>query len=85
MQSLTSKVDSLGRVLLPAKVRRQLSLRPGSQVILSFDNRKIEIKTPEQALKEAQDHVCGLVPRGVSLADELIAERRKEARKEIED
>lgn len=85
MQFLTSKVDSLGRILLPAKLRRRLSIQPGSRIILTFDDRKIEIKTPEQVLKDAQDHVCKLVPRTVSLADELIAERRAEARRELED
>jgi len=37
-----------------------------------------------ERLKKAQEYVRSIVPSGVSLADELIAERRKEARYEFD-
>jgi hypothetical protein len=40
---------------------------------------------PAMALKEAQDRIARLVPRNVSLVDELIAERRAEAMRELLD
>ena len=44
----------------------------------------IEILTQRAAVKRARDIVRKFVPPGVSLVDELIAERRREARKEDE-
>ena len=79
-----SKVDETGRILLPAKVRRKLSLRSGSAVLLRVKANTLELTTPEQAARAAQDFVCSLAP-GVSLSRELIRERRREARRELKD
>jgi AbrB family looped-hinge helix DNA binding protein len=81
---LATKVDKMGRILIPAALRRKLSIQSGSQVLLTWDNRQIHLTTPEMALREAQDRVARLVPRHVSLVDELIAERRAEVRRESE-
>jgi len=59
-----------------------LGLRKGSKVILSLEDGEVRIRSREQALKRIQDFVCSLVPPGVSLVDELIKERREEARRE---
>ncbi len=85
MEIFTTALDKVGRILIPAKIRRELSLKPGARIVLLRDGAKIHISTPAMALKEAQDRIARLVPRNVSLADELIAERRAEARRESED
>jgi hypothetical protein len=36
-------------------------------------------------VREAQEYFCGLAPATEVWSDELIAERRQEARREIED
>jgi AbrB family looped-hinge helix DNA binding protein len=84
MELLTAVIDKVGRILIPARIRRELCLRPGVRIVLIRDGGKVHISTPAMALKEAQDRIARLVPRKVSLADELIAERRKEARRESE-
>ena len=43
---------------------------------------EIHLLTREQAMKKVQDWFCSIVPRGLSLADELIQERRAEAARE---
>ena len=43
---------------------------------------ELRVLTPDAALARLQEMVCDAVPEGVSLADELIAERRAEARRE---
>ena len=79
---LATKVDKMGRILIPAILRRKLSIQSGSQVLLTWDNRQIHLTTPEMALKDAQDRIARLVPRQVPLVNELIAERRAEAGRE---
>ncbi len=85
MERLTTRVDHVGRILVPAKLRRKLSIQAGARVVLTWHRGKLQLSTPEMALKEAQDRIARLVPRKVSLVDQLIAERRAEARRESED
>jgi AbrB family looped-hinge helix DNA binding protein len=83
--STTTRVDSAGRIVIPAEVRKELGLRPGSEVMVRFDDGELRVTTRKEALRRAQDLVCRLVPKNVSLADELIAERRAEAKRELAD
>jgi bifunctional DNA-binding transcriptional regulator/antitoxin component of YhaV-PrlF toxin-antitoxin module len=73
------KVDSAGRVVLPADFRLRASIAPGDQVVAEDDGSCIRIRTLDQAIAAAQALVARHVPPGVSLADELIAEREEEA------
>lgn len=79
VHSYQLKVDSAGRVVLPADFRLRAAIGPGDQVVAEDDGACIRIRTVDQAIAEAQDLVARLVPEGVSLADELIAEREEEA------
>lgn len=85
MEAFTVKLDSSGRVLLPAKVRIQLKLQPGSELIVRLDKGQLVLKTRAQALEEAQEYFSRFRPEGKLLSDELIEERREEARRELED
>jgi bifunctional DNA-binding transcriptional regulator/antitoxin component of YhaV-PrlF toxin-antitoxin module len=71
--------------VLPAEARKALGLRPGSQVVVHFDNGEIRVTTREEAIRRIQARIRKYIPPGVSLVDELIAERRAEAKRELED
>lgn len=73
-----SKVDSSGRISLPAEIRASLGVEVGDLVIVKQEGSSIEILTPMQALRKAQEYFQKLVPPGVSLADEIIQEHRDE-------
>ncbi|HYL76828.1 MAG TPA: AbrB/MazE/SpoVT family DNA-binding domain-containing protein [Bryobacteraceae bacterium] len=82
MKSLTVKVDGSGRILLPVKVREKLDLKQGSKLTLHLGKDSLRLTTQAQAIKRAQEYFSRL-PRGRMLAsDELIQERRREARRE---
>ena len=49
------------------------------------ENMKHEDTDIKKAIRRAQERVRRYVPEGVSLSDELIAERRAEARRENEE
>jgi AbrB family looped-hinge helix DNA binding protein len=83
--SSTAKVDSAGRIVLPAEGRKELGLHPGSEVIVHFDDGEFRVTTREEAIRRIQARVRKYIPAGVSLVDELIAERRAEAKRELED
>lgn len=78
----TTQVDSQGRILIPASVRKTLSIRPGADLLLSVRGTTLSVETREQRLKAIQKRLAALKPKGVDVADELIRERRREAARE---
>ena len=86
MEQFAVKLDSSGRILLPAKVRKQLKLEKGTVVIGRLDKEQLILWTRAQALREAQAYFSQFRPKGGKLlSDELIEDRRKEARRELDD
>jgi len=82
MARLVTRVSEGGRVVIPADYRKALGLNPGDEVVLLLEEGGIRILTPREAARRAQAAVRSYIPVGRSLADELIAERRQEARRE---
>jgi AbrB family looped-hinge helix DNA binding protein len=81
-----ARVDSTGRVLIPAEVRKRLGMKPGATVtITEGPSGRIVLEPALALLREAQEYFQSLAPASVLWSDELIAERRKEARREVED
>jgi AbrB family looped-hinge helix DNA binding protein len=86
METFRVKVDGSGRILLPAKVRKQLKLQQGSVILASLDGEQIVLKSQAQVLHEVQQYFSRFRKKGDKLwSDELIEERREEARRELED
>jgi AbrB family looped-hinge helix DNA binding protein len=80
MTSHRTKITDGGRLVIPAELRRELGLQPGSEVVLDIADGELRIRSVHQAIKRAQSLVRRYVEPGASLADELIADRREAAR-----
>lgn len=78
-------VKEAGRVLLPAEVRVALGVKEGDTLQGTVRDGKLTLLTSATAIRHTQERLANLVPPGVSLVDELIAERRAEVAKEEED
>jgi len=76
-------INENGRVVIPKPVRDALGVEPGDALIFSSDGEAFRIETQKQRIRRAQEYIRSIVPPGVSLVDELIAERREEFRKEM--
>jgi AbrB family looped-hinge helix DNA binding protein len=76
------RVNENGRVVIPASFRKALGINPGDEVILSIEEDELRITTMKRRIERAQRHVRKYVKPGVSLVDELIAERREAAKRE---
>ncbi len=72
-----------GRVVIPANVRRAIGLHTGDQLLFQITEEGLLLTTLKQRIENAQRRVRKKIRRGVSLVDELIAERHAEARKEL--
>ncbi len=75
-------VDRQGRVVLPVELRREMGVEGGGQLTLDVDSDVIRLDSRRLAIRRMQRELRELVPADVSLSDELIAERRAEARRE---
>ena len=76
------RINENGRVVIPASFRKALGIKPGDEVILSLEEDELRITTMKRRIERAQRHVRKYVKPGVSLVDELIAERREAAKRE---
>jgi bifunctional DNA-binding transcriptional regulator/antitoxin component of YhaV-PrlF toxin-antitoxin module len=74
-----ARLNDEGRIVIPAACRRQVGLQTGKDVLLKITPDGLLLYTQEQSLKRLQDWVAKGVAPGISLVDELIAERRAEA------
>lgn len=76
------RVNENGRVVIPAAYRKALGIKPGDEVILRMEDDELRITTMQRRIERAQRRVRQYVKPGVSLVDELIAERREAAKRE---
>lgn len=83
MKAVKTRLNANGRVVIPAAFRRALGIAPGDAVDLRLQGTEVRLRPARVALEEARKLVRAHVPRGESLVDELIAERKKEARREF--
>jgi AbrB family looped-hinge helix DNA binding protein len=79
------KVDSAGRVLIPAELREKMDVRPGAIVTITAGRGRIVLESRSAAVRAAQKYFGSLAPEREIWSDELIAERRREARRELAD
>ena len=76
------KVDAAGRVLIPADMRVSMGLSEGGTVLAWLDQGELRVVGTEHAARRAQQLARTLIGEDVRLAEELIANRRAEARRE---
>ena len=76
------KVNENGRVVIPASFRKALGIRAGDEIVLRMEDGELRITTMKRRIERAQHMIRKYVKPGVSLVDELIADRRRESENE---
>jgi AbrB family looped-hinge helix DNA binding protein len=71
-----------GRVVIPAALREAMQVEEGDAILAWVEDGELHLLSPRAGARQAQAMLKGLAPEGVSLADELIADRRREAEAE---
>jgi AbrB family looped-hinge helix DNA binding protein len=84
LKSQKIRIGPDGRVVIPASFREALKLNEGDALFARIEGGEIHLLTPRAAAQRAKAVVRRFVPEGVSLVDELIEDRRREARREAE-
>ena len=82
MNAQRGRVVAGGRIQVPADIRRLLGLADGDPVIMRVIDGELRVRPVRDALTRIQAKLRDYVSADVSLADELIADRRVEAEHE---
>jgi AbrB family looped-hinge helix DNA binding protein len=75
-------IGERGRLVLPASVRSALGLKPGTRMLLSTEDDGSLRLRPYRVVADESRGVFADLAKGGSLVDELLAERRAEAKQE---
>ena len=81
-----AKVTDAYAVEFPEELVRELELMPGGSLVIEREDGKLVIKSYMQIVRDVQAEVRRLstCEPGSSIVDELLADRRREARQEDE-
>lgn len=75
-------VDADSRILLPGEILQAMGIGPGSELLLTVEGDALLLRTREAAWQRLREVFQGVSKRRGSVVDELIAERREEARRD---
>lgn len=76
------QLDPQGRLVIPAPLRRSLGFESGDSLIARMEDGRLILEKAETIKQRLKSRFAQLPP-GTSLAEELIAERREEAKREV--
>jgi AbrB family looped-hinge helix DNA binding protein len=81
------KIGEAGRLVIPAEMRAAMMVKPGDTVTAEVVEGELRIMSRAVVLDRIRSEARKFKERhpGVSVVDELIAERRAEAQKELEE
>jgi AbrB family looped-hinge helix DNA binding protein len=74
-------VGPQGRLVIPSEIRRELGIVPGDVLVAVVDDQRLVLEKRETVLQRVRRRFAH-IPAEISLSEELIGERRAEARKE---
>lgn len=82
---ISATIYKSGKVTIPAKFREKYNVKVGDKVTFSDEGGELKILTKDQQLEAAQAIFRQYFNPDESAVDALIADRRKEARRELEE
>jgi AbrB family looped-hinge helix DNA binding protein len=86
IEGIQTRINENGRIVVPAVIRKAMGLELGDSVDMSLENGVLRIEPIKARIRRVQQSLREeIIPADRLLSDELIAERRKEARSETEE
>ena len=82
MNAARGRLGSRGRLHIPASIRHELGLKDGDAVMMETVEGELRVRPYRAVLAEVTARLRQYIPEGVSLSDELIADRRADADRE---
>lgn len=81
------KLDSAGRIVVPAEMRSAMLAKAGDTLVAQVVDGELRIVSRDWVMHRIDEEAARFKAAnpGVSLVDELIADRREEARRELDE
>jgi len=79
------RLSSNGRIVIPAEMREALGLKPGDTLLMDVEDGVLRMESFLSRVRRIQEEFRPYAKPGILASDELIAERRAEARREMEE
>lgn len=80
-----ARINQNGRIVIPAAIREELGIAPGDTLLLDVDDGILRIESYPARIRRIQREIAPYARPGILASDELIAERKAEARREEEE
>jgi AbrB family looped-hinge helix DNA binding protein len=77
-----TRLGEKGRFVIPAVMREALGVDAGGVLDLRVVDGELRISTMQSRIRRVQERARQIIPPGVSLSEELSAERREAAKHE---
>jgi AbrB family looped-hinge helix DNA binding protein len=81
MNVQTTTVSTKGQLVIPAEIRAELGIEPGTKIAITVEGSRIVLQPVTERLI---DEMHGVFQGGSSATDELIEERRADERRRQE-
>jgi len=81
MFAIPTRITQGGRLVIPAAIRKIMNLADGDMVMLQVKGNVLQMTTIDEQIDAAQAFCAPLLGEGA--VDEFLAERRREAEKEL--
>ncbi|MDE2739694.1 MAG: AbrB/MazE/SpoVT family DNA-binding domain-containing protein [Paracoccaceae bacterium] len=75
------KIGTNGRLIVPAKLRKEIGLSDGMTVVIETVEGELRVRKMKDVIRNAQERLKKYFGE-TSLSEELISERREEAKNE---
>ena len=82
MKFAKAKLDSAGRILIPAEFRKALQMTSGEYLAIDLEDNELCVYTMPEATKRIQESTLSFVRGDSSLVDDLLRQRSDEASRE---
>ena len=84
METTYATVSTKGQLVIPASIREELGIEPGTRVAIRRDGAEVVLKPETLTAKLAMiKKMRGITAGGPSLCDELLEDRRREREREL--
>jgi len=84
-RSVRCKINQNGRIVIPAAIRHEMGLKPGDSLLMEVEDGVLRIESYLARIRRIQREIAPFAKPGILASDEMIAERREEARREEEE
>jgi len=80
------RINESGRIVIPAAIRREMGIEAGDRLLMEVQDGVLRIESHRARIRRIQEEFKRpMAPGEMLMSDRLIADRREEARRELEE